>query len=72
MLQALQARPYKRRTLKGVAADSGSDTGKARELLGGLGLKGLARDIPSKKTGNLVYEMTSVGAFALDSKRHTR
>ncbi len=65
ILQAVQAKPYKRRTLNGIANDSGIHFLRTREILGRLKMKGLVRDIPSKKTNNLLYEITSEGAYAL-------
>jgi hypothetical protein len=68
VLEALRAKPYSRRTLTGVAADGGLEKGKAKVLLGGLEVRGLAREVESKKSNNLLYQLTSLGAYALGVK----
>lgn len=65
ILEALRARPYTRRTLGGISADTRFEGEEARTVLGALEAKGFARSIPSKKTGNLLYQITSRGAWAL-------
>ena len=65
MLEALRAKPYTLRTLKGVATDSGIDVSEALALLGKLESLGLARSVTSRKTKNPLYQLTGQGVFAL-------
>lgn len=64
IFRALQKKPYTRRTLAGISRDSLISKDKAKELLGKLVGEGLVREIPSKKTGNSLYILTSTGAYA--------
>ncbi len=65
ILQALQAKPYRRRTLAGVRTDSNVETQRALQLLGKLKSDGFVIDRTSVKSGNLLYEMTASGADIL-------
>ncbi len=65
VLNALQTRAYRRRTLKGVATDTSLGLTEARELLGALIAKGLAVDVKGQQSGDLFYEITARGAYVL-------
>ena len=67
VLKTLEAKPYLRRTLSGIAADSGIEPVKAKALLGQLIERKLAVEIRSKKTQNLLYKLTARGASALNN-----
>jgi hypothetical protein len=65
VLEVLQAKPYTRRTLKGISTDAKMQPDITLTLLGGLMERDLVREIQSKKTGSPLYKLTARGANQL-------
>lgn len=56
ILQALDLKPYQRRTLRGISKDSNLDLVETKILLDSLIKKGIVKTMNSPKTGNTLYK----------------